>query len=211
MRVHQEGQVDGRQLLDRWVERGLIRREQVDHIRVEEGWEPAQPTSVAVAAAGPHGSLIVEALGYLGGVLIVVAASLIANWYWAPHPNLGPRRAPSFRRSASRYRRMAGISPPFRTHQAAVTAFCKLGPRASAAASTDAAKTCEEYCSAEAASPSSSLAVSGGTGLTASRAGCPYVRVPVLSNATVRVRASCSSVPPPLTMMPSLAAGSSRP
>jgi hypothetical protein len=93
MRVHQEGQVDGRQLLDRWVERGLIRREQADHIRVEEGWEPAQPTSVAVAAAGPHGSLIVEALVYLGGVPIVVAASLIANWYWAPHPNLGPPRS----------------------------------------------------------------------------------------------------------------------
>jgi hypothetical protein len=25
-------------------------------------------------------------LGYLGGVLIVVAASLIANWYWADIP-----------------------------------------------------------------------------------------------------------------------------
>ena len=34
------------------------------------------------------------------------------------HPNLGPRRTASFRRTASRYRRMAGISPPFRTHQA---------------------------------------------------------------------------------------------
>jgi hypothetical protein len=44
--VHQEAEVDGRQLLDRWVERGLIQPEQAEHIRVEEGWGPAQPTSM---------------------------------------------------------------------------------------------------------------------------------------------------------------------
>jgi hypothetical protein len=38
---------------------------------------------------GGRASLIVEALGYLGGVLIVVAAILIANWYWASIPTWG--------------------------------------------------------------------------------------------------------------------------
>ena len=48
---------------------------------------PESPTtSTAVAHAGARGSLIVEALGYLGGILIVVAAVLIAKWYWVGIP-----------------------------------------------------------------------------------------------------------------------------
>ena len=59
-----------------------------------ERWGPGQPTSVAVAAACPHHSLIVGALGYLGGVLIVVAASLSANGNWADIPIWGRAALP---------------------------------------------------------------------------------------------------------------------
>jgi hypothetical protein len=88
MRMHEAAKVNGRQLVNRWVERGLIQPEQADRIYVEEGWERRRPTDTAPAHVGP-GSLIVEALGYLGGVLIVVAASLIASWYWANIPAWG--------------------------------------------------------------------------------------------------------------------------
>lgn len=81
--------MNGRQLLDRWVERGWIQREQADRIRTEEGWEPRPATSAAAAHVAGRGSLIVEALGYLGGVLIVVAAVLLANRYWASIPTWG--------------------------------------------------------------------------------------------------------------------------
>ncbi|HEX3199228.1 MAG TPA: DUF2157 domain-containing protein [Propionibacteriaceae bacterium] len=89
MRGYQEVGIDSRELLDRWVERGLIRQEQADRIRSEEDWEAPPATSTAAAQAGRRGSLIVEALGYLGGILIVVAAVLIANWYWAGIPTSG--------------------------------------------------------------------------------------------------------------------------
>jgi hypothetical protein len=79
----------GRLLLDHWVERGLIQREQADRICVEEGWQPLRAESTAAVPAGGRGSLTVEALAYLGGVLIVVAASLIASWYWADIPVWG--------------------------------------------------------------------------------------------------------------------------
>jgi hypothetical protein len=89
MRVHEEAKLSGREILDDWVKRGLIHPEQADRIHLEEGWEPRGQTDTApVHAAGPA-SLIVEALGYLGGVLIVVAASLIASWYWADIPTWG--------------------------------------------------------------------------------------------------------------------------
>jgi hypothetical protein len=68
MRGYQEVGIDSRELLDRWVERGLIRQEQADRIRSEEDWEAPPATSTAVAQAGGRGSLIVEALGYLGGI-----------------------------------------------------------------------------------------------------------------------------------------------
>jgi Predicted membrane protein (DUF2157) len=83
MGVHQQSDINGRELLDRWVERGFIQPEQADRIRSEEGWERRQPPPAAAAQVGGRAFLIVEALGYLGGVLIVVAAILIANWYWA--------------------------------------------------------------------------------------------------------------------------------
>jgi hypothetical protein len=89
MRVHPDVDINGRELLDRWVERGFIQPEQADRIRIEESWKPRPAPATAAAHPGSRASLIVEALGYLGGVLIVVAAILIANWYWASIPIWG--------------------------------------------------------------------------------------------------------------------------
>ena len=63
------------------------------------------------------------------------------------------------------------------------------------------ARTCGEACSRAAARRSTSSA-SPSTASTVARCGRPAVRVPVLSNRRTRARASDSSGPPPLTMMP---------
>ena len=84
-------------------------------------------------------------------------------------------------------------------------------PRSSAARRTPSASTWLEYCSAEAASPSRVSAVNGAFGRTSISSGRPAVRVPVLSNAAERTRASCSITAPPLTMMPAFAARESPP
>ena len=51
---------------------------------------PAAPVT-----GGSRGSLIAEALGYLGGVLIVVAASLITFQYWSDIPTAGRLALPA--------------------------------------------------------------------------------------------------------------------
>lgn len=70
--------VSAAQLTD-WVESGIITREQADRIAAREGSgatrRPASPTE--------PGSLLAEALGYVGGVIIVVAAVLLATEFWA--------------------------------------------------------------------------------------------------------------------------------
>jgi len=67
-------------LLDSWVADQLITREQADRIRLR-GDVLAQPPDVQER---PHerSSLVTEALGYLGGVIILVASILIASLYW---------------------------------------------------------------------------------------------------------------------------------
>jgi hypothetical protein len=85
MKTHHGVEATPRELLDRWVARGLLTRDQAESIRAEEGWDAA----ASIPAAAPpvrHASLISEALGYLGGILIVVAASLIGTWYWSDIP-----------------------------------------------------------------------------------------------------------------------------
>ena len=85
MKTHHGVEATPRELLDRWVARGLLTRDQAESIRAEEGWDAA----ASIPAAAPpvrRASLISEALGYLGGILIVVAASLIGTWYWSDIP-----------------------------------------------------------------------------------------------------------------------------
>ncbi len=71
--------------LQRWVDAELISPEQAARIASADGLDPApfvqsEPHRVGRRAGGP--SLVVEALGYLGGVIIVVAGMLLAGLYW---------------------------------------------------------------------------------------------------------------------------------
>src|SRR5690349_347994 len=77
-------------LLRRWVEGGLITAEQAGRIRAAEGLEDPDdrtapdptPTPTPAPAPGRGGSLVAEALGYVGGALVLVAAVLIAGTVW---------------------------------------------------------------------------------------------------------------------------------
>src|SRR5687767_1626683 len=65
--------------LDRWVRAGLISDEQAERILAAER-ETAGP---ATHLGGPRQvSPVAEGLGYVGGVLVVVAAVTIAGRYW---------------------------------------------------------------------------------------------------------------------------------
>ena len=63
-----------------WVAEGIITQEQADRIQEREGGAPAAPGSPVRASMTP---LVVEALGYLGGAIVVVATLLIAGQYWS--------------------------------------------------------------------------------------------------------------------------------
>jgi hypothetical protein len=62
-------------LLDHWVEVGFITRAQAERIRSEPASAIPRPTPAPAPALAPaeRTSLVTEALGYLGGVLILVA------------------------------------------------------------------------------------------------------------------------------------------
>src|SRR5690242_16641306 len=62
--------------LDHWVETGVITAEQAQRTRADL----AGPA--ALDRRQRHGALAIEALGYLGSVLIVVATVLLASQYW---------------------------------------------------------------------------------------------------------------------------------
>lgn len=70
------------QLIDRWVADGLITAVQADRMRDDLGLTEPSPVPKASAGGRPPTSLVVEALGYLGGVIVLVAAGLIAGRYW---------------------------------------------------------------------------------------------------------------------------------
>ncbi|MGI5130936.1 DUF2157 domain-containing protein [Pseudonocardia sp. CA-107938] len=59
--------------LHRWVEAGLIEPAQADAIRAAE----------ADRTAAPRSSLLAEALGYVGGILVLVAAITLTGRFWA--------------------------------------------------------------------------------------------------------------------------------
>ena len=76
--------------LERWVAEGYITREQADRITAEEAVPGRRRAPAAVAparapvapvAARPT-SFVTEALGYVGGILILAAISIIAAIYW---------------------------------------------------------------------------------------------------------------------------------
>lgn len=62
-----------------WVAEGIITQEQADLIRAREG---GHVSVTAVPPRPPMTPLVIEALGYLGGAIVVVATMLIAGQYW---------------------------------------------------------------------------------------------------------------------------------
>jgi len=79
-------------LLEHWVAAGVITPEQAARMRADVG--PAGPSAPTMPAASPEtdhrqASLAIEALGYLGSVLIVVASLLLASEYWADLSTVG--------------------------------------------------------------------------------------------------------------------------
>lgn len=90
--------------LDRWVASGIITAEQAARIRADEqrSADTGQPVDNApppVQAPPPAGtaepaerrvSLVAEAMGYLGGVIILVASGLVASRVWG-HLAVGAR------------------------------------------------------------------------------------------------------------------------
>jgi len=56
-------------MTDRWVRAGIITQRQADQIQADAG--PVRGTS-----------LVIEAMGYLGGVVILVALGLLTGWAW---------------------------------------------------------------------------------------------------------------------------------
>jgi Predicted membrane protein (DUF2157) len=64
------------QRLQSWVGLGLLSRAQADRILAVERGEP-------VAPARRPASILAEALGYVGGVLILVATAVLVGRYWA--------------------------------------------------------------------------------------------------------------------------------
>lgn len=63
-----------------WVAEGIITPEQADRIREREG---GRVGATAARSGPPMMPLVIEALGYLGGAIVVVATLLIAGEYWA--------------------------------------------------------------------------------------------------------------------------------
>jgi hypothetical protein len=78
-----EAPVDLWASLERWVVQGYLTREQADRILADETARSGGPAPAAVApvAAKPV-SFVTEALGYVGGILILVAVSIITTIYW---------------------------------------------------------------------------------------------------------------------------------
>src|SRR5690242_3442087 len=72
-------------LLRRWVGQRLITADQAAAIRhVEKVDLVAVPGRLAaVEPAAPRTPLVIEALGYLGGVVILIAATLVTVQFWS--------------------------------------------------------------------------------------------------------------------------------
>jgi hypothetical protein len=70
--------------LEEWVDAGLVTNEQSRAIRLHEA-EPHQRRATLELAPSPETgpSLVVEALGYLGGIVMLVGAGILVGMYWA--------------------------------------------------------------------------------------------------------------------------------
>lgn len=70
-------------VLEEWVDAGLITNEQSKAIRQHEAAPHERRAALTLAAPPESGpSLVVEALGYLGGIVMLVGAGILVGMYW---------------------------------------------------------------------------------------------------------------------------------
>lgn len=73
-----------RDALEDWVHAGLLTTDQARAIRQHEAEPHERRPSLALAAPRETGpSLVVEALGYLGGIVMLVGVGILVGMYWA--------------------------------------------------------------------------------------------------------------------------------
>ena len=73
--------------LDEWVGAGLLAPDQADRIRAHEQARHDRRPTVVPAPAGLTGtSLVVEVLGYLGGVIMLAGAGILVGLFWGDIP-----------------------------------------------------------------------------------------------------------------------------
>ena len=77
MSTHSISSADVAEMLDRWVAADIITGEQAARIRADE------PTQVEPARLPRTGSLVTEAMGYLGGVIVMVGLGLVVGLFWS--------------------------------------------------------------------------------------------------------------------------------
>ncbi|HAM23643.1 MAG TPA: hypothetical protein DCQ04_15550 [Actinobacteria bacterium] len=88
MRASQRNQVSA--AVDRWLAGGLITSEQAQQLRADiesrPTSRPSQLPATGKKAAGTQQHfpvIIIEALGYLGGAIVVVALGLLVSYFWS--------------------------------------------------------------------------------------------------------------------------------
>jgi hypothetical protein len=74
MRTRSVSAADLAGLLDHWISADIISREQADRIREDRAQAPRRQDHT--------GSLVTEAMGYLGGVIVVVGLGLVLGRFW---------------------------------------------------------------------------------------------------------------------------------
>ncbi len=66
-------------MLEHWVSAGIVTNEQADRIRADS----AATTAPAAPGRSRATSLVTEAMGYLGGVIVLVGLGLATGWFWS--------------------------------------------------------------------------------------------------------------------------------
>lgn len=80
MRTMLSSRPDVPALLERWVSHGIITTDQAARMRADVPGM-ASPAG-GTPETGRGTSLVTEAMGYLGGVIILVASGLVTGWFW---------------------------------------------------------------------------------------------------------------------------------
>lgn len=79
-------------MIDRWSANGTITAAQAERMRADLASAGLTTTAQSQAVTAPTGrgsSLVTEALGYLGGIIILVASGLVTGWFWSDMSTAG--------------------------------------------------------------------------------------------------------------------------